>query len=339
MNPDSEDCPVNTIAVRLEGGLGDHLLGMRLLRFIHLRYPHHKIVAYSDAGGSVAQFEVAGLSSHVSEVETIQQDTFRVTDQNIGSLANLTSESLMKLRSAEHFFDAHTDLLFLEECYRLNVPHFEVLASRPDLTIPAEALAGARTLLESLPCREYIAINIMKYGPAAVRHHLALIHAFLSEILEDSELGVLHFYVRGYDFPQAPEPSRTYRRQTCTLEAAELDSLEKCYPGRVFSMVDQPIPSMAALLKKCLYFVGVDNGVKHLAWALNVPRTWLSPGRLGKEFILRWVPDYHCMLEIPPFCDMEVMGRLLASRVRHVLNQNAGNSIEGTRDNADTVVS
>jgi hypothetical protein len=310
---------MKTIAVRLEGGLGDHLLGMRLLKYIHARYADYNIIVYSDAEGSPEQLEVAALSPYVSEVETLHKDPMRVTEAEIGSMAHLTGESLVKLQSSEHFFDAHTNLLFLEECRRLNVPHFEVLASRPELIIPPECVSKARALVRSLPCKRYVALNIMKYGPAAVRSHLALIHVFLSEILKDPDIGVLHFYVSSYDFPHAPEPSRTYRRQTCALEAAELQGLADGYPDRVFSFVDQRVALMGALLKECSYFVGVDNGVKHLAWALGIPRTWLSAGKLWKDFVLRWAPDYYCMMEIQPFCNLEEMGRLLASRVQDVL--------------------
>jgi hypothetical protein len=43
--------PKRFVAVRLEGGLGDHILGMRVLRFVRDRYPRHEIVALSDAHG------------------------------------------------------------------------------------------------------------------------------------------------------------------------------------------------------------------------------------------------------------------------------------------------
>jgi ADP-heptose:LPS heptosyltransferase len=53
---------------------------------------------------------------------------------------------------------------------------------------------------------------------------------------------------------------------------------------------------VAALIKRCRYFVGLDNGIKHLAWALGVPLTCLYPIYPSTEHIVRWLPDIHRML-------------------------------------------
>lgn len=312
---------MKTITVRLEGGIGNHLLGMRLLKYIHMCYQEHRIVAYSDAGNSVLPLEVAALSPYVSEVRSLEKDPMRVSG-SMGSLAELTAESLTNLKSGEHFFDTHTELLFLEECRRLNLPHFEVLASRPELAIPPDAVAEARAFLRSLPGMRYVAINFMKYGPSAIRSHLDLIKTFLSQILHDSEFGVLHFCMTGDGRPRHAGSSHNSQRPPGTLETEELDSLAECYPGRVFPVMDKRIVDVCALLQECSYFVGVGNDLKHLAWALDVPRTWLGP-KLWADAIFRWAPDYNCMLELKPFSNMEETGRLLASRVKDALYQKA----------------
>ena len=38
-----------SIAIRLEGGLGDHILGVRVLSFVRAKYPHHDLVTGSAA--------------------------------------------------------------------------------------------------------------------------------------------------------------------------------------------------------------------------------------------------------------------------------------------------
>ena len=53
---------------------------------------------------------------------------------------------------------------------------------------------------------------------------------------------------------------------------------------------------MAALINRCRYFVGLDNGIKHLAWALGVPLTLLYPMYPSTDNIVRWLPDIHRML-------------------------------------------
>jgi len=309
------------VAVRLEGGLGDHLLGMRLLRFIRLRYPNQRIVVFSDAEGAQAQLDIASMSPHVAEVRVLRRDPLRMTEENLGSLSNLTPDSLSALHAAGEFFDAFTGGHFVQEARRLGISHYEVLSSLPDIVIPEADMVAARAILPLLQFQRFVGLNLTKYGPGAVRSNLGLIKTFLGELLTDPDVAVLHFYTRSYDFPHAPEPPRSYRQRICAAEAAEVEALSAMYPGRVISIVDQPIGVVSALLSQCFYFVGVDNGIKHLAWALNVPRSWLSPGGLVKDFIMRWAPDYWCMIEVQPWSVKEEIGRTLATNARIALSQ------------------
>ena len=58
----SESTMRKQAAVRLEGGLGDHILGMRLLQFVRRRYPGHLMVVYCDCGGYRSQLEAGAKS-------------------------------------------------------------------------------------------------------------------------------------------------------------------------------------------------------------------------------------------------------------------------------------
>jgi len=40
----------------------------------------------------------------------------------------------------------------------------------------------------------------------------------------------------------------------------------------------------------------VDNGIKHFAWAFDVPHTVLMPTIPDSHFALRWCPDLHRLL-------------------------------------------
>ena len=74
-------------------------------------------------------------------------------------------------------------------------------------------------------------------------------------------------------------------------------------------MLFAKISLVAGLLAKCRYFIGVDNGIKHLAWALNVPHTVFLPHPPGARFILRWMPDFDRSL---------LLGCTKAELARHV---------------------
>ena len=62
---------------------------------------------------------------------------------------------------------------------------------------------------------------------------------------------------------------------------------------RVIPIVDSPIAVVAALIKRCKYYIGVDNGLKHLAWALGIPHSFFISDTPSVPFVMRYMPDFH----------------------------------------------
>src|SRR6266498_396583 len=92
-----------TVAVRLEGGLGDHVLGMRVLPFVHRSFPKHQIIVYSDAAGHAGQLQVAAMSPIVASVVPVQS---RPKDRTVvGRLENVRPQDLTRMFSADVFID------------------------------------------------------------------------------------------------------------------------------------------------------------------------------------------------------------------------------------------
>lgn len=284
------------VAVRLEGGLGDHILGMRLLKFIRRRYPDQSLVVYSDSGGYQAQLEVVRLSPAVSDVIPAFKDPLRVTIENLGHLNNLEGRILEEMRSADAFFDASVGGLFIQQSRELGVSLYEILASRPELVVPADAAQRARQLLAETDGDRFLTVNLAKFGAEALRGYLPSVRPLLMSILENPAVRILNVFTRNHDFPHWPEPMRTRRREAAAQEAEVLAQMSDWSPGRIVPIIDEPVAVVAALLVRSQYFIGVDNGVKHLAWALNVPRTYVNPWPPDRTFILQWAPDYHRML-------------------------------------------
>jgi ADP-heptose:LPS heptosyltransferase len=82
----------------------------------------------------------------------------------------------------------------------------------------------------------------------------------------------------------------TLRREATRLASFESGALNFA------DYTDLPIEVIAALLSRCRYFVGGDNGIKHLAWALDIPRTFFVKERPPRLDVLRWMPDVHRLL-------------------------------------------
>lgn len=297
-------------AVRLEGGLGDHILGMRLLQFVRRRYPEHLIVVYCDCGGYRSQLEAASMSPFADEIVPVFQDRSKVTAENLGSLDNLQPEYLAKMRQADAFIDAwpgppfcsesreiNPAFLYIPQSVQLGVPYFHILASRPRLKIPRSSeVEAAHWINFSLPGK-YIAINFEKLGAEGLRRQFYWLRPFLLRLLEDSSLTLINIFSRRMDFPHYPEDLQLMRRKEAA-SACEAVSEICTWHSRIIPLVDDverplSVQTLAAILAKCHYFLGVDNGLKHLAWALRVPRTPFFPCPPNSYFISRWMPDYH----------------------------------------------
>src|SRR6266545_5979330 len=172
------------VAVRLEGGVGDHVLGMRILRFIHTRRPCHDIVVYSDCGGASTQLEIAAMSPYVSSVVPIYQSAAAKRQADMGKLENIRREDLETMFSADLFIDAHGLTLFVPAAVLLNVPIYDILAHRPELSLPPHALAEADRLLASYDGAIFVGLNLMKYGGTVLRYYEPRITYLLRRLLD-----------------------------------------------------------------------------------------------------------------------------------------------------------
>ncbi len=278
-----------TVAVRFEGGLGDHLLAMRVLPFIHRRYPAHDIVVYSDSGAHTTPMQVTAMSPYVTRVVPIRANSPERT------VAALCPEDLAKLHSADVFIDAWGETMFADASVTLNVPMFEILACRPELLVPASATRAAATLLSKYQGARFIGLNLTTHGAVLLRCYRDRIMQVLTTLLDQPQVTMLNIFTSRYDFPHWPEPFRSQRRGQ-SLDDAELQRGLCAMSARIVPCADLPITTVAALLQNCCYFIGVDNGIKHLAWALGTPLTYFHVGRPRMRHVLRWMPDFHRML-------------------------------------------
>jgi hypothetical protein len=261
------------IAVRLEGGLGDHILGMRVLSFVRAKYPDHDILVYSDAAGHPTQLEIARMSPLVTAVTPDREAMF----------------------ASDVVIDAWGGTMFVEAAEHLNVPVFDILSSRPHLSIAPEADNAALDFLGADRDAPLIALNLSKYDASLLIHYSHVIAALLHGLLEREDVIILNFFTSTYEFPHWQEPQRTEREQAADRRGRFLAGLSRI-SERIRPCRDLPLPVVAALINRCRYFIGVDNGIKHLAWALDVPQTCLYPIQPTTEHIMRWLPDVHRLL-------------------------------------------
>lgn len=109
------------ISVRLEGGLGDCLLGSRFVPAIKEKYPNSEITAYIDSEGKTFQKEAIQYSypSLFREIKVIQKKKYKEfwvdcqfgTDNYYGALENVPDDVRAEMESYDKFYDLHVDSL------------------------------------------------------------------------------------------------------------------------------------------------------------------------------------------------------------------------------------
>lgn len=109
------------ISVRMEGGLGDHLLANRFIPAIFEKYPKSEIKAWTDTCGKTFQKEVLeNFYGHyfqsINVVPRKKYSEFWVNcqfgkDNYYGALENVPDEILQEMKDADIFYDLHVDSL------------------------------------------------------------------------------------------------------------------------------------------------------------------------------------------------------------------------------------
>ncbi len=285
----SAPMPRRTVALRFEGGLGDHVLAMRVLPFVRERHPDHDIIVYSDSGGHRTPARVTEMSPYVAKVVPIR------TEGHGRSLADVRPEDLRLMQSSDLFIDVWGETMFMHAAVALGVSVFRILAHYPELVVPAEASEAAADHVRRYSNCVLVGLNLSTYGAALLRNYSKCILGLLERLLSESNVVILNIFTASYAFPHWPEPQRSVR-QGFSLDDGELLKSLSALSDRVVPCVDLPISVVAALLSRCKYFIGVDNGSKHLAGGLGVPLTYFHPARQGIRHTLRWMPDLHRML-------------------------------------------
>jgi hypothetical protein len=250
------------------------------------------------------------MSPFVSQVVPVYQRGTPSGREDMGRLTNLRPADLQRMLAADLFVDAGGEQLFTATAVQLDVALFEVLAHRPELVVPASSQDEAHRWLARYPEAIFAALNLTKYGAELLHRHEALITRILDALLSDPRVVVLNLFSTSYDFAHWPSPERERRRQLSLDESAWLARLAQ-RSARIVSCVDLPLPTVAALLTRCHYFVGVDNGIKHLAWALDVPHTFLHPCKPDVLQMVRWMPDLNRILLFD--CQERSLARHLAA--------------------------
>jgi len=298
------------IAVRLEGGIGDHLLGNRFVRGILNEYPKARLDLFSETQGQITQ------SSALTYLFNYYDNVFLLNRENKDyimksqfglenrpqSLQNTTQDQYELMESYDRLYDLHIDALDWM-AYDFDWQRYFYSFPPPTNKIPSSDHCGDYLVLQ-------LASDNLANGHRMSEEYL---HAFISELAQDFQLFILS------------TPSTRSFIETVTHEGAGVNIFEGT------------LREVMSLIKDCSGIFGIDSGIKYLGYTFNKPtlcwaRESLKPHVVTYAHQIRWLifPQLFFPLEYNISYMKDCMNNLINTNNFFIAPQLGANDINNT---------
>lgn len=255
------------IAVRLEGGIGDHICAARFIPAIKELHPDSRIIAFSDTEGNTSQrdFLVKLWPGVFDEIEIINskrnkefpiKHQFSANENYPSALENVPENYLLKMKSADKFYDLHID--------GMNWASYDFNWSKYFYTFPKPQIALEPVIDE----KEYIVLNLV------------------------SDSNSTHKMEPWYVNKLVERLSKTHR-----VIIAATDKNEKYYSDCAAhaKIVKLDILGVTRLIANAKLFLTLDSGLKFIGYSTNTPtlnfcNQVTTYGEVPQHQIIRWQP-------------------------------------------------
>jgi len=257
------------IGIRLEGGLGDHLLGNRFLHAIKDKYPNSNLYIYSDTENNSNSLNILrSLYPSIYKYDTSEVIKFR-KDKNYkihtkfgeetypADISNLPDEITEKIKTYDRFYDLHIDgLKWLN--YDFDWFRYYYFFPKPEININK------------------------KYNEKYIMAH------FYSR--PDSPYNLDQTYI----IDLLTELSKYIKIVVLTLEE------HKDYYKNLFNNQNIIIDTASNLLEVfqiasgCELFIGIDSGIRYIPYHFSKPTFVFSKycskyGSVAPSHLIRWL--------------------------------------------------
>jgi len=265
-----QNLEVKRINVRMEGGLGDHLLACRFLPAISEKYPNAKIRVFTDTNGKTFQMEtITALYGNLFEdIEVIPSKKFMEfwvdcqfgTDNFYGAIENVPDEIRERMeKDCDKFFDLHIDGLKWMG-YDFDWLRYFYFFPRPNID-------GPKTV-DGSPNPDYV---VMHLHSATSKGH----------VLEQ-------FYIDGL----VKKVSEFI--PVVLISTAEDNHLYEHLKNENVTVFNGTVESVASLIVGAKAMVSTDSGFRYIAYGASIPTITFSancfaPGQVPLSHQMRWL--------------------------------------------------
>jgi hypothetical protein len=276
------------ISVRMEGGLGDHILANRFVPAILDKYPNSEIHLFSDTGGKTLQSDtLLSLYNFYSSRTLLKRksDTFYIQSQfgkeNFPAhLNNIDDEQRRFMVGFDKFFNLHIDWMEWTQ-YDIHWQNYFYHFPQPTLSLP----------------------NI-KHKKDYIIMHIA-----------SDNMGNNHRMSKKYLNSLIPRiPSNYEIKILCTPSTKNFIG-SHIEPRARLEIIDAPLPEVISLVKYSSGLIAIDSGIKYFGYTFNIPTVcWAKESRRPHScpiaFQSRWLTFPQTMFPLEHDPDV-IVGTLL----------------------------
>jgi hypothetical protein len=268
------------VAVRMEGGLGDHLCANRFVAAILEKYPEAQVTAYSDTEGK--EFQKEALESlypdFYKEIKVIPNRKHKkvIIKSDMGTenypahLENIPDEYLIEMKSADKFYDLQVDSFPIEyQNYDFDWFRYFCFFPRPTAKITPPTFVPEPNDVIVFQLDSSASTNVNNLDPKHCENLVA---------------------------PLAKQETRHGLSPRCYIIAKdpESDFYSWVKNHDNVELISGSIKHMAHHISQANLFVGVASGFQFIAHSLGVPTLLLShasmsPNSCAPSFYIRWL--------------------------------------------------
>ena len=281
------------IAIRLEGGLGDHLLANRFVHSIKEKYPNNHLHIFSDTEGNANSINVLqSLFPSIYKNFTVLGKR-KNTNYKIHSIFgeevypahinNLPEEFLNDIKSYDKFYDLHIDGLkwtkydfdWLKYYYFFPTPEIK-------LTSPYEG----KYIMAHLYARPNSPYNLDQWYSIALLNKLSQTNNIVVITMEEHK----HFY------------SEVFDNKNIIIDCSN-------------NIID-----IFKIAKNCELFIGIDSGIRYIPYHFSKPVFVFSKycqqyGNVAYSHLIRWLIFEKNVL--PMHSNIEDVNRILNNVIKN----------------------
>ena len=284
-------------AIRLEGGLGDHLLANRFVHAIKDKHPDSELNIFSDTEGNPRSINVLkslfpSIYKNIKVVGERKNKQFQLTSRFGTEIypadsRNLPDETIAEINKSDKFYDLHLDgLKWLN--YDFDWLRYYYFFPKPEIELTSPYESG------------YIMAHLFSRpeSPYNLEHDYVI--SLLLKLSENNKIVIItqKEYIQYY--------SQLFNNKNIIINTTD-NTLD-----------------IFAIAKECSVFIGIDSGIRCVPYYFSKPVFVFSQhceqyGTVGYSHLIRWL--IFSKMVLPMHFNLDIVNKLIYNSIINPVNK------------------